>query len=73
MKCILSQQEAFRIFLLGIFKSSKLKFINFYLEPVGFKGPAFSTDASTFSIRWDESSTLALLCQAQGYPVPIQR
>lgn len=54
----------------------KLKFIeyvNFIVEPVGFKAPAFSSDASTFSIRWEQSSELALLCQAQAYPIPIQR
>ncbi|XP_041784492.1 Down syndrome cell adhesion molecule-like protein Dscam2 isoform X33 [Anopheles merus] len=39
-------------------------------EPIGSKSPSFSTDAMAF-VRNSVNGTVALLCQAQAFPVPI--
>lgn len=46
---------------------------NFYIEPLGAKAPAFNTASSTFSYAYPKEKDLALLCQAQAYPVPFFR
>lgn len=47
--------------------------IPLFLEPVGFKAPAFPSIASTFTMFQSENSTIVLPCEAQAYPVPIFR
>lgn len=44
-----------------------------YLEPVNTRPPSFSSDATTFGVRSHENSSLALLCNAQAYPVAVFR
>lgn len=44
-----------------------------YLEPVGAKGPAFSTDNKSGLFFRTISQSFALLCPAQGFPVPMFR
>lgn len=43
------------------------------LEPVGFKAPVFSTDSKTSHFERGQNNALALLCQAQAFPVPVFR
>uniref|UniRef100_B4MR79 GK22019 n=1 Tax=Drosophila willistoni TaxID=7260 RepID=B4MR79_DROWI len=43
------------------------------LEPVGAKAPTFSGESKSFTFVKEISSSFALLCQAQAYPVPILR
>lgn len=40
------------------------------LEPVGVKGPVFSTDNLINAFIRNAGQSFALLCQAQGLPVP---
>lgn len=47
--------------------------VHFFAEPVGARAPAFTTDAVTFGVRSAVTSTLALTCQAQAFPVPMIR
>ncbi|XP_065340863.1 cell adhesion molecule Dscam1 isoform X19 [Cloeon dipterum] len=42
-------------------------------EPVGAKGPKFSSEYKTFSLERAEKQAYTLLCQAQGFPVPTFR
>ncbi|CAB3363290.1 Hypothetical predicted protein [Cloeon dipterum] len=42
-------------------------------EPIGAKAPKYFTDDRTHSFTRDGGSSFALLCQAQGYPVPAFR
>ncbi|XP_055624201.1 cell adhesion molecule Dscam2 isoform X43 [Toxorhynchites rutilus septentrionalis] len=41
-------------------------------EPIGSKAPSFSTTVITIMVA-PLNSTMALLCQAQGYPTPVFR
>nr|XP_040238703.1 Down syndrome cell adhesion molecule-like protein Dscam2 isoform X33 [Anopheles coluzzii] len=42
-------------------------------EPIGSKAPTFPSDSGTSSFKKPANSTITLLCQAQGFPVPITR
>lgn len=42
-------------------------------EPIGAKSPMFSTDDKSSSFFRSEGQGLALLCPAQGFPVPMFR
>jgi len=42
-------------------------------EPVGMKSPTFPTDLRSGTFARSAKQTLALLCQAQAYPVPAFR
>ncbi|XP_058460393.1 cell adhesion molecule Dscam2 isoform X42 [Malaya genurostris] len=42
-------------------------------EPIGSKPPTFSTDSKISMFMKPSNSSMALLCQAQAYPVPITR
>lgn len=46
---------------------------NILAEPVGAKAPTFSSDALSQTISRKEGQGFALLCQAQGFPVPLFR
>lgn len=43
------------------------------LEPMGSKAPAFSTDATSIAFVRFVHTGFGLLCQAQGFPVPLFR
>lgn len=43
------------------------------LEPVGFKGPSFSSSASMFNTFSPENSTVSLTCEAQAFPIAVFR
>lgn len=43
------------------------------LEPMGGKSPSFSMDTNVLSFKKKERRAFALLCPAQGYPVPTFR
>lgn len=43
------------------------------LEPVGAKAPSFSSDSKGSIFVREQGQSFALLCQAQGSPVPIYR
>lgn len=47
--------------------------IPFLPEPVGAKAPAFSTDNKSGLFFRTISQSFALLCPAQGFPVPMFR
>ncbi|XP_046664865.1 Down syndrome cell adhesion molecule-like protein Dscam2 isoform X42 [Homalodisca vitripennis] len=47
--------------------------MNLFLEPVGVKAPTFSTDTKITSYVRSSGQSFALLCQAQGFPVPMIR
>lgn len=49
------------------------KYEYIFLEPMGFKGPSFPSDASTFTVNVPQNDTIALTCEAQAYPVPYFR
>ncbi|XP_035788159.1 Down syndrome cell adhesion molecule-like protein Dscam2 isoform X17 [Anopheles albimanus] len=42
-------------------------------EPIGSKAPTFPSDSGTSSYKKPASFIITLLCQAQGFPVPITR
>lgn len=42
-------------------------------EPVNTRAPAFPTDVGSFVVRGAETTSLAVTCKAQGYPVPLFR
>ncbi|XP_061517362.1 cell adhesion molecule Dscam2 isoform X33 [Anopheles gambiae] len=42
-------------------------------EPIGSKAPSFSSASRTSSFVEPSSASLALLCQAQAFPVPVTR
>lgn len=46
---------------------------SFFVEPVGFKGPSFSSVATSYGIYGPRGATVALTCEAQAYPVPVFR
>ncbi|KAL2740306.1 Down syndrome cell adhesion molecule-like protein Dscam2 [Vespula squamosa] len=43
------------------------------LEPMGSKAPAFLGDVKSFFFLRKENTEVSLLCNAQGYPVPVTR
>ncbi|XP_061517351.1 cell adhesion molecule Dscam2 isoform X23 [Anopheles gambiae] len=42
-------------------------------EPIGLKAPTFSSASLSSTFKLPSSSTIALFCQAQAFPVPITR
>lgn len=42
-------------------------------EPVGFKAPVFSSESKISQFEKPMNTNVALLCQAQAYPVPMIR
>jgi hypothetical protein len=50
-------------------------FIEFctFVEPIGFKAPAFANDMKSISITREEKQAFELSCRAQGYPAPSFR
>ncbi|XP_049290909.1 Down syndrome cell adhesion molecule-like protein Dscam2 isoform X16 [Anopheles funestus] len=42
-------------------------------EPIGSKAPTFPSDARSITYNKPSSTSLALFCQAQAFPVPISR
>lgn len=47
--------------------------LNVLVEPVGSKGPKFSTDLKLIMFDRFVGQGLGLFCQAQGFPVPSFR
>lgn len=47
--------------------------IYLFLDPVGIKSPAFSSDLKGTIFTRHANSDIVLLCQSQGYPVPEYR
>jgi hypothetical protein len=43
------------------------------LDPMGSKAPAFATNSKISSYFMQSGLGLTLLCQAQGFPVPLYR
>lgn len=54
--------------------STLIDFLNsfepLFLEPIGFKAPMLSSDVRGVMITKRKASGFALLCPAQGYPIP---
>jgi len=51
-----------------------LKTISFYLEPVGTRAPKLTQIDSNFKVATREAGLdIAVLCQAQAFPVPTFR
>lgn len=44
-----------------------------FLEPIGSKSPSFSSGSKSAWFEIEQGDDFALLCLAQGYPVPIYR
>ncbi|KAH9631225.1 hypothetical protein HF086_005996 [Spodoptera exigua] len=44
-----------------------------HLEPIGFKSPSFSSGSKLAWFEIHQNQDFALICPAQGYPVPIFR
>ncbi len=44
-----------------------------HTEPVGSKAPKFAVDARLQGIERHQGQSFAMLCLAQGYPVPTMR
>lgn len=53
--------------------TGKIRKFTYFLEPVGVKGPKFSTDNRVNSFIREATVTVTLGCPAQGYPVPSYR
>lgn len=47
--------------------------IHLFLDPVGIKSPAFSSDSKGAIFNRRAKSDIVLMCQSQGYPVPDHR
>jgi len=47
--------------------------IQSFLDPVGIKSPAFSSDSKGTIFNRRAKSDIVLLCESQGYPVPDHR
>jgi len=47
--------------------------IQLFLDPVGIKSPAFSSDSKGTIFNRRSKSDIVLLCESQGYPVPDHR
>ena len=47
-------------------------FSNFYVEPIGSAAPSITTTQKA-AVSYPQHSALALLCPAQGFPVPVSR
>lgn len=41
-----------------------------FSEPVGYKAPTLSSDFSSTGLKKRIKTSIVLLCQSQGYPVP---
>ena len=54
---------------------SKIVSINteFSSEPVGFKAPVFNSESKISLFEKPRDINIALLCQAQAFPVPVFR
>jgi hypothetical protein len=46
--------------------------INF-IEPIGGAGPKFNSKSETSAFKIQQLATYALLCPAQGFPIPSYR
>ena len=47
--------------------------LEFYLEPIGGSAPKFSSDTKLSLFERTSMSQMALLCPAQGSPIPAFR
>lgn len=47
--------------------------LNTILEPIGSKSPSFSSGSKLASFDMTKDQDFALLCPAQGFPVPLFR
>lgn len=54
-------------------KLTKWNFDSLYTEPVGAKSPKFSTNDKSSLFFYSSGEAFALLCPAQGFPVPMFR
>lgn len=43
---------------------------SYLIEPVGMKGPKFSTNSKITSFDVIDLNPISLFCEAQGYPIP---
>lgn len=48
-------------------------FDNSNIEPIASKGPTFSTASKSSTFIQNSGQHIALLCQAQAFPVPLIR
>lgn len=55
--------------------SGSTKFYNthFFLEPEGLRTPRLNSDVKSITLERSAGFALALLCEAQGYPMPLFR
>jgi len=69
---ILAEDKFFFLICISIYTYIVLS-IQSFIDPVGIKSPAFSSDSKGTIFNRRAKSDIVLLCESQGYPVPDHR
>jgi len=71
---ILAEAKLFVLTCISIINCTYIiLFIQSFLDPVGIKSPAFSSDSKGTIFNRRAKSDIVLLCESQGYPIPDHR
>jgi len=69
---ILAEDKFFFLICISVYTYIVLS-IQSFIDPVGIKSPAFSSDSKGTIFNRRAKSDIVLLCESQGYPVPDHR